>query len=170
MAKRSENNWPGPDCRGFRHKTVKVPEWRNVSVVLREPSAEGLVICGRKCSMVMERMTIPCRWWRKPAVTWSGCDAVLRCPVDTESAAGVSLRTTLSRCWPLWSGTCPVAASGTGTLIADAESAEKVAPPGNSLSDATCAPSGAHLIRTAAQPECERGDDVDGVRQGIPAG
>ncbi|EFK7853632.1 hypothetical protein HIS69_004559 [Escherichia coli] len=25
---------------GFRHKTVKVPEWRNVSVVLREPSAE----------------------------------------------------------------------------------------------------------------------------------
>ncbi|EFH8703572.1 phage tail protein, partial [Escherichia coli] len=24
-------------------------------------------------------------------------------------------------------------------------------------------PSGAHLIRTAAQPECERGDDVDGV-------
>ncbi|EDZ74036.1 hypothetical protein ECH7EC4206_B0001 [Escherichia coli O157:H7 str. EC4206] len=27
-------------------------------------------ICGRKCSMVMERMTIPCRWWRKPAVTW----------------------------------------------------------------------------------------------------
>ncbi|TXP01388.1 phage tail protein, partial [Escherichia coli] len=26
------------------------------------------------------------------------------------------------------------------------------------------------LIRTAAQPECERGDDVDGVRQGIPAG
>ncbi|EJT5471180.1 phage tail protein, partial [Escherichia coli] len=26
---------------GFRHKTVKVPEWRNVSVVLREPSAEA---------------------------------------------------------------------------------------------------------------------------------
>ena len=25
-------------------------------------------------------------------------------------------------------------------------------------------------FRTAAQPECERGDDVDGVRQGIPAG
>ncbi|OJF34987.1 phage tail protein, partial [Escherichia coli] len=24
---------------GFRHKTVKVPEWGNVSVVLREPSA-----------------------------------------------------------------------------------------------------------------------------------
>ncbi|EFI8090730.1 phage tail protein, partial [Escherichia coli] len=35
---------------------------------------------------------------------------------------------------------------------------------------ATCAPSGAHLIRTAPQPECERGDDVDGVRQDIPAG
>ncbi|KAA9655086.1 phage tail protein, partial [Escherichia coli] len=47
---------------------------------------------------------------------------------------------------------------------------EKSSPPGNSLSDATCAPSGAHLIRTAPQPECERGDDVDGVRQGIPAG
>ncbi len=26
---------------GFRHKTVKVPEWGNVSVVLREPSAEA---------------------------------------------------------------------------------------------------------------------------------
>ncbi|TJT55529.1 phage tail protein, partial [Escherichia coli] len=26
----------------------------------------------------------------------------------------------------------------------------KSSPPGNSLSDATCAPSGAHLIRTAA--------------------
>ncbi|EEC9723987.1 phage tail assembly chaperone, partial [Escherichia coli] len=26
---------------GFRHKMVKVPEWRNVSVVLREPSAEA---------------------------------------------------------------------------------------------------------------------------------
>ena len=35
---------------------------------------------------------------------------------------------------------------------------EKSSPPGNSLSDATCAPSGVHLIRTAAQPECERGD------------
>ncbi len=27
---------------GFRHKTVKVPEWGNVSVVLREPSAQGM--------------------------------------------------------------------------------------------------------------------------------
>ncbi|OJF30980.1 phage tail protein, partial [Escherichia coli] len=26
---------------GFRHKTVKVPEWRNVSVVLGEPWAEA---------------------------------------------------------------------------------------------------------------------------------
>ncbi|NZA91356.1 phage tail assembly chaperone, partial [Escherichia coli] len=26
---------------GFRHKTVRVPEWENVSVVLREPSAEA---------------------------------------------------------------------------------------------------------------------------------
>ncbi|CTZ39148.1 exopolyphosphatase [Escherichia coli] len=54
----------------------------------------------------------------------------------------------------------------TGTAFSDnaalfARSASS--PPGNSLSDATCAPSGAHLIRTAAQPECERGDDVDGV-------
>ncbi|OJF18670.1 phage tail protein, partial [Escherichia coli] len=26
---------------GFRHKTVKVPEWGNVGVVLREPWAEA---------------------------------------------------------------------------------------------------------------------------------
>ncbi|EGE1768276.1 phage tail protein, partial [Escherichia coli] len=31
-------------------------------------------------------------------------------------------------------------------------------------------PSGAHLIRTGPQSECERGDDVDGVRQGVSAG
>ncbi|WP_072003971.1 phage tail assembly chaperone [Escherichia coli] len=34
---------------GFRHKTVKVPEWRNVSVVLRE-LRQRPGICGRKCS------------------------------------------------------------------------------------------------------------------------
>ncbi|WP_413155208.1 phage tail assembly chaperone [Escherichia coli] len=64
---------------GFRHKTVKVPEWRNVSVVLREPSAEAWYLC-RKCSMVMERMTIPCRWWRKPAVNLEA-DVTLFCDV-----------------------------------------------------------------------------------------
>ncbi len=41
MAKKIWLHWRWPDCQGFRHKTVKVPEWRNVSVVLREPSAEA---------------------------------------------------------------------------------------------------------------------------------
>ncbi len=54
---------------GFRHKTVKVPEWRNVSVVLREPSAEAWYLWQEVLNGDGE-MTIPCRWWRKPAVTW----------------------------------------------------------------------------------------------------
>ena len=55
---------------GFRHKTVKVPEWGNVSVVLREPSAEAWYLWREVLNDGDTRMTIPYRWWRKPAVTW----------------------------------------------------------------------------------------------------
>ena len=54
---------------GFRHKTVKVPEWGNVSVVLREPSAEAWYLWQEVLNGDGEDDE-PCRWWRKPAVTW----------------------------------------------------------------------------------------------------
>lgn len=31
---------------GFRHKTVAVPEWEGVKVVLREPSGEAAALAG----------------------------------------------------------------------------------------------------------------------------
>ena len=31
---------------GFRHKTVSVPEWEGVKVVLREPSGEAAALAG----------------------------------------------------------------------------------------------------------------------------
>ena len=69
---------------GFRHKTVKVPEWGNVSVVLREPSAEAWYL------------------WQEVLNGDGEDDETLSVVAKTRRnlEADVSLRTTVSRCWP----------------------------------------------------------------------
>ncbi len=67
---------------GFRHKTVKVPEWGNVSVVLREPSAEAPRYLWQEVlngdGEDDDTLSVVAKTRRNYG---SGCDAVLRCPV-----------------------------------------------------------------------------------------
>ncbi|WP_215533930.1 phage tail assembly chaperone, partial [Escherichia coli] len=46
---------------GFRHKTVKVPEWGNVSVVLREPSAEAWYLWQEVLNLSLIHISDPTR-------------------------------------------------------------------------------------------------------------
>ncbi len=84
---------------GFRHKTVKVPEWGNVSVVLREPSAEAWYLWQEVLNGDGEdddTLSVVAKTRRNLEA-----DVTLFCDVlfDTD-CSGCSLRTTVSRCWP----------------------------------------------------------------------
>ncbi len=78
---------------GFRHKTVKVPEWGNVSVVLREPSAEAWYLWQEVLNGDGEdddTLSVVAKTRRNLEA-----DVTLFCDVLCDT-----LRTTVSRCWP----------------------------------------------------------------------
>lgn len=130
---------------GFRHKTVKVPEWGNVSVVLREPSAEAWYLWQEVLNGDGEdddTLSVVAKTRRNlEADVTLFCDVL--CDTDLQRVFTPDDREQVLAVYgPVHARLLRQALE----LIADAESARKSSPPGNSLSDATCAPSGAHLI------------------------
>ncbi|QDE47130.1 phage tail protein [Enterobacter hormaechei] len=141
---------------GFRHKTVAVPEWEGVKVVLREPSGEAPAALVVKAGADDENVSVSEKAHRNLCA-----DVVLfidvLCDTDKQPVFSVDEEEQVREIYgPVHSRLLKQALD----LINNADEARKSLNP-RRKADVACAPDGAHALRASAEYDGKRASDVD---------
>lgn len=144
---------------GFRHKTVAVPEWEGVKVVLREPSGEAPLRWQEvvKAGADDENVSVSEKAHRNLCA-----DVVLfidvLCDTDKQPVFSVDEEEQVREIYgPVHSRLLKQALD----LINNADEAREKSQPRRKVSDVACAPDGAHALRASAEYDGKRASDVD---------
>ena len=144
---------------GFRHKTVAVPEWEGVKVVLREPSGEAWLRWQEvvKVGADDENVSVSERPTVIFALTWFS--SLTSCATPISNRYSASMKKTR---FVKFTGPFTHAFSNRRLTSSAARTKRgKSRNPRRKVSDGACAPHGAHALRASADHDGKRASDVD---------